>query len=322
MVSRSGHDRLGMTLIEMLIVISIIGMLISLILPAVQEARESARKLQCQNNLRQLNVAVHLHDQTVRHLPTDGWGWRWVGEESRGADADQPGGWIFNLLPYVEANNLHTMAAGGTDAERRARTAQLLAQPLPLFHCPSRRSAVPYPYTQTMFPLVNCDPVTRGAKTDYAVNAGDFIIATPSGPASSNPNVVAAYPWPNLDKMTGVGFVRSQITLGELTDGTSNVIMLGEKCLGRGLYSNGNSSGDDQSMYLGDDADIRRFTAFPPRLDTSYDEIQLFGSAHFNGCYVGLGDGSVRFINYNVNAELFRRLGNRHDGNVAILTIP
>ena len=64
---------------------------------------------------------------------------------------------------------------------------------------------------------------------------------------------------------------------------------------------------------------IHRFTAFPPRLDTSYVEIQLFGSVHFNGCCVGLGDGSVRFISYQVDKELFRRLGNRHDGNVANL---
>ena len=95
-----------------------------------------------------------------------------------------------------------------------------------------------------------------------------------------------------------------------------DVVMLGEKCLDRNRYLDGTSAGDDQSMFLGDDADIRRFTAFPPRYDTSYDEIQLFGSAHANGCYVGLGDGSVRFISYQINGELFRRLGNRHDGNV------
>jgi Protein of unknown function (DUF1559) len=133
---------------------------------------------------------------------------------------------------------------------------------------------------------------------------------------------VAAYVWPGLEKLTGVAFMRSQISLAELSDGTSNVIMLGEKCLDRNLYFSGTSLGDDQSMYMGDDADIRRFTAFPPRLDPSYDEIQLFGSAHFNGCYVGLGDGSVRFISYQVDAELFRRLGNRRDGGVTMLSIP
>ncbi|MGI8980908.1 MAG: DUF1559 domain-containing protein, partial [Pirellulaceae bacterium] len=224
---------------------------------------------------------------------------------------------VFNLLPYVEASNLHTMASGGTDSDRRARTAQLLTQPASLFNCPSRRSASVTPYTQVGFPLVNCDPVTQGAKTDYAVNAGDYIIPTPPGPASSDPAVVQAYPWPNLANMTGVSFVRSHIRLADLTDGTSNVILLGEKCLSRNHYSDGKSLGDDQSMYIGDDADIRRFAMFAPRPDPmNYDEIQLFGSAHDNGCYVALGDGAVRFVSYQVHGETFRRLGNRRDGQV------
>ena len=80
--------------------------------------------------------------------------------------------------------------------------------------------------------------------------------------------------------------------------------------------------GDDQSLFIGDDADIRRRTMFAPRRDPgNYDEIQLFGSAHDIGCNIAFADGSIRFISYQIDSEVFRHLGNRHDGNVAILPI-
>lgn len=286
---------------------AIIAIVVAMLLPAVQQSREAARKIRCSNNLRQVAIGFHYHQDAHRFLPSDGWGWTWAPETQRGAGRNQPGGWCYHVLPFLEQEALHARAAGDTDAQRRQQTAELLASPLPLFYCPSRRSPALYPYTLAAFPLVNSDPVTMAAKTDYAVNAGDRILHTPPGPPSADPSVVAGYAWPPLEPMTGVSFVRSEITLADLHDGASNVIMLGEKCVNRLHYQDGKS--------LGDDADIRRWTMFSPRRDpANYDEIQLFGSAHDEGCYFAFGDCSVRWIRYAIDQASFRHLGNRYDG--------
>ena len=91
-------------MVELLVVITIIGILIALLLPAVQSAREAARIMQCQNNLKQLSLGCLHCEHLNGYYPTGGWGSIWVGDPDRGQGKRQPGGWLFCILPYIEQN--------------------------------------------------------------------------------------------------------------------------------------------------------------------------------------------------------------------------
>ena len=146
---RLGHEQGGFTLVELLVVIAIIGILIALLLPAVQSARESARRMQCQNHLKQLALAMHGHHELHGFLASGGWGWLWTGDPDRGVGKNQPAGWNYDLLPFLEEQAVYDL---GTDGQPDRVTVEQLEgalrrdeTPIPLFACPSRRAATLYP---------------------------------------------------------------------------------------------------------------------------------------------------------------------------------
>jgi prepilin-type N-terminal cleavage/methylation domain len=112
------------TLVELLVVIAIIGILVALLLPAVQQSREAARAAQCKNNLKQLGLGSLNHLRTYEFFPSGGWGWHWVGEPERPSGKTQPGGWTFNMLAFVEQQNLRDMGLNAPDAA--TRTAEII----------------------------------------------------------------------------------------------------------------------------------------------------------------------------------------------------
>ena len=135
----------GFTLVELLVVIAIIATLVSLLLPAVQSAREAGRRAMCMNNVKQLALGCLNHHEAHGFMPSGGWGRHWVCDPDRGFGKRQPGGWAYHVLPFIEAGDLHGMGAGADDRTKRKLNRQRIMTPQPIFHCPSRREARLYP---------------------------------------------------------------------------------------------------------------------------------------------------------------------------------
>ena len=309
------RSRAGFTLVELLVVITIIGILIALLLPAVQAAREAARRAQCSNHLKQMGLAWHNHENAHGYFPGGGWGATWVGDPDRGAGKRQPGGWIFQQLPYLEQTSLHQLGAGRPDTEKRQFAAQVIATPLSFMNCPTRRKAITYPMNPTHR---NADYTDVAARTDYAASAGDADWSEPYTWEASSlaegdaPNAQ----WAQLPQYTGVCFERSEVTVADVKDGTSNTYMVGEKYLNPDHYATGTDPSDDWSMYSGHQDDNHRVTHYnarPKRDRIGLSDRISFGSAHSAGFQVALCDGSVRMISFSVEQEVHRRLGNMKD---------
>lgn len=328
-MKRAAVVRVGLTLIELLIVIAIVALLFQLILPGLQSSREAARMLSCNNNLRQIGLAAQIHHDTHGHFPSGGWITQWVGDPLRGFGRDQPGGWIYNVLPYVDAAAIHRLPDDG-DPERI--TAQQLAAatgmcqlPLPVMQCPSRRPVRAYPYvlTDPIWDPINANKAEKVARSDYAANGGDnldegFSFFTVSGDMDSKyyPSIDKGTTWESTEKMTGVCFVRSNIAASRVVDGLTNTYLVGEKYLNAAHYDDGGDAGDNHSMYQGYDRDIIRWAnrELAPLLDTESREIsENFGSVHPGTFNVVLCDGSVHAISYEVDSEIHRAFANRRD---------
>jgi len=285
MSRRSKH---GFTLIEMLVVIVIIGMLIAILLPAVQRAQERARILQCSNNISNLVKAAIQHEQANGHFPAGGWGANWVGDADRGFNRKQPGGPFFCLLPFMEQVPLFEMGQRLQDQEGKLPSevnqykiphhTNRMQKVLQVLHCPSRRRVRLYPctYPKEVKPVnFSTSGLDSCARTDYAGNGGgiytDCSLAGwgPYGPDSQpEGDDPATNQWPlfeqNFRKIAygaanGVFFPGSEVTAVEITDGTSSTYLFGEKAIYAGSYTTGTDPGDNGTFTMGADDDVIRW---------------------------------------------------------------
>ncbi len=161
------------TLVELLVVIAIIGILVALLLPAVQAAREAARRASCTNRLKQVALAWHLHSDSHGFLPSGGWGYNYMADADRGSGEKQPGSWAYSCLPYLEEQAIHDIGKGITDLNlEKAPNAVLASTPVGTFYCPSRRAAAATPCLYTGAQAYNADHSDIQARTDYAANVG------------------------------------------------------------------------------------------------------------------------------------------------------
>lgn len=342
----------GFTLVELLVVIAIIGVLVALLLPAVQAAREAARRTQCSNQLRQLGLAFQNHHDSHQHLPTGGWWYSWLGYPEYGFGKEQPGGWLYNILPFIEQANLHDLGRGSTGVAREQATKRRVETPFEGMNCPSRRSTNVYQFQSLGQTFNYAASFEVCSKTDYAACAGDMLTSEASGYNVSLQDYTAALTqmdWDGTDGTglgadwrtayfyryggdpgrglgTGVVFARSEINFRQVEDGTSNTYMVGEKYMSTDHYDDGLDWADNEPAFAGNNDDTLRSTSPIGRLNV---ELRLgpdapgnsrgrgewmFGSAHASGFNMAMCDSSVRFVNFEVDPEIHRARGHRNDG--------
>jgi prepilin-type N-terminal cleavage/methylation domain-containing protein len=321
--------RRGFTLVELLIVIAIIAMLVGLLLPAVQSARESARRTQCGNNIKQLALGAQQHVQSQGFFPSGGWGYDWTGDADRGFGKAQPGGWAYAVLPFSEQMGVFQMGAGlsatakSTANKTRAETA------VPTFYCPSRRSPKTYPRASTSNAIINADTPTVFGKTDYVINGGTVRGSLTAGISSA---CLTNYPncqtgcagatssdwYCDLSSYNGVNSHRSEITPASVTDGLSQTLLIGEKYLNPNSYETGAEAADNGDTWQGYDWDVVRWTSVAPRADVpGTSSSDAFGGAHALAFMTAACDGSVRAVAYTISPSVWASLGHRKDGAVA-----
>jgi prepilin-type N-terminal cleavage/methylation domain-containing protein/prepilin-type processing-associated H-X9-DG protein len=286
--------RRAFTLVELLVVIAIIGILIALLLPAIQAAREAGRRAQCKNHLHQIAIACINFESSQKAFPAGGWGFLWMGDPDRGVGRGQPGGWIFQVTSYLEEQNVFQIGKGLSATDKKTELKKQMGAVIPVFNCPSRRSAVALtgmapdgsgkstdgngesPY--------NVDVPELNAKTDYAINGGHGEISTGRGPGSSclavYPNWGTGTPQPGpgcqfvnpdaiMARFSGISADHTGAKVRQITDGLSKTILVGEKSVQPRFYQTGygdlpdfkHDDGDNNSMYQGFDWDVMRFAS-------------------------------------------------------------
>ncbi len=303
--------RSGFTLIELLVVIAIIAILIALLLPAVQQAREAARRTQCKNNLKQIGLALHSYHDSFRCFP-------YAQESSaKGFSA------VSQILPYLDQAPLYNLINFSVPQNDPANTPARMTE-LTVFRCPSDG-----PNTLS----------AQGGGINYMANKGTGVIwQDPTGPNTGFP------------PQTGVLFYQSRIRIGDITDGTSNTAAFSERLLTDGnnglvsprsdvFFSPAAPTTPDEAVSMCAAVDITNLAnQFPLfmgapwihgqhtylHIDTPNTRSCGFftvlranmppSSQHIGGVHLLLCDGSVRFVSENIDRPLWRAVGSRAGG--------
>ncbi|QDU63823.1 Type II secretion system protein G precursor [Planctomycetes bacterium Pan216] len=311
------RHRRGFTLVELLVVIAIIGILVSLLLPAVQQARESARRSQCANNLKQIGLALHSYHEAHGGFPpmliyqTDTAQCTYTGGNVAGECNDPSWGWASLILPQLDLSGLYERLGPGAipldDAATTPELLELMQERIAVFRCPTDSAA-------------------------DAISSGRFI----PDMGGSSPKVARAnYIGVNGDggyyslalRQAGNGIFGSRnisTNLSKISDGASKTLMVGERAsrmpgetsdryshwVGASMGNRDNSGGSGVREVAGS-------TGYPMNFpDTDWRFRHWFSSLHPGGAHFTMGDGSVRFLNETIDLDLYKNLSIVDDGSI------
>jgi hypothetical protein len=293
-------------------------------LPAIQSARESGRRTQCKNNLRNIVQAANNHLTAQTFFPSGGWGYIWSGDPDRGYGMTQPGSWLFSILPYIEEQELHDRGKGMPDTQRKAMGTQRVETPVAAFKCPTRYRPEQVPYSiPSRYEFRNVSPrPTVFAHSDYAGNGGD-VYGISGGPGSdinttlkkTNPKFASSF-GAGVDS-NGAISVASEWRTSHIRDGLSKTYFAGERYLYFSDFVTGSPS-DDSGWTTGYDHDTIRWTSTAP----NYDDVSIavttanpnFGSSHTGTFNMAMCDSAVIAVPYEIDLQVHQQLGNRKDG--------
>jgi len=300
----------GFTLVELLVVIAIIGILVGLLLPAVQAAREAARRMQCSNNLKQQGLALHNYESTFKTLPPCG------------IDSNEMS-WAVFLLPFLEQTalfNRFDFSQGAWNAKNRIGVVQNVV--IPGYQCPSAGA-------DTQFSVFNT--TAAGNLNESTVRTLHYhAVLGPYGPNPSNNNQPYASLgntaansfgptctqgiFGNITQVTTTKFISNKNPMSNVTDGLSNTLMLGEfawknyqfwRPFTRGWYSDTRGT----LMYSSKNVTYPINSGFSLLWNDA-----SFGSEHTGGAQFARGDGSVQFIAQSIDMSVYRAAASRNGG--------
>lgn len=333
----ASHSKRAFTLVELLVVIAIIGVLVALLLPAIQAARESARRTQCINHLKQIGLAIQNHHDTYKRIPNSRRKFDYIT-------------WAAELWPFLEAGNIATVwnrtqtYYGQTE---QARTAQV-----PIYFCPSRRAPSQLSVTGDNNEGNANGSNVPGALGDYACNTGDTSpdasdndntferqdksLKEPTGPFrfsghggddDGNANVS-----PGIDDLSTIP-LRYKVTFAQIEDGLSNTVFVGEKHVptdGPNGSWFGHIAAKDNSIYNPDFwSTVGRKGGHLAPIASPSDGSEggqalsewnkNFGSWHPGVCHFVFGDGSVHPVNVDIDVFMLGQICNKSDGKIVDL---
>lgn len=296
------RSKSGFTLVELLVVIAIIGVLIALILPAVQYAREAARRTHCQNNLKQLGLGVHNFHDTRGFIPP-----------SRPRDRFLT--WPVLLMPYMEEQNLYYQY--DWQSNYYDQDPDVVKISMSEMICPSRRTVGEQSVSEPF-------RAQTGAVGDYAGNAGyNTFWALDYGQANGVFNTGYAEDNP-IDANGKLTAIRGRYTFADVKDGLSNVFFIGEKAVDRRHMGRPGGWGDACTYNGEEPATAMRIGGFGLGIAPNGDigapgpgTIPVFGSEHATVCNFLLGDGSVQTISNAIEEDALAKWCNRRDGRNA-----
>lgn len=291
----------GFTLIELLVVIAIIAILVSLLLPAVQQAREAARRTQCKNNLKQIGLALHNYHDIHRTFPS---GWIAVdGGQQNAHDGLNGAGWATMILPQIEQGNLYDLFDPNlpiTDPGNIVFSTTVI----PAFQCPSDPKPETWQITEegttdvlATLPTANYVGVFGTEELDGCENAAGTAPVSSAGQCLGN----------------GFFFHNSSVKLRDVTDGTTNTFMIGERRTDENLgwftsWPGMVAEGEEAFQRILGSADH-----VPNSPAAHFDDMS---SNHVGGAQFCLGDGSVRFVSENIDEGTYKSLATVRGGEV------
>jgi len=319
----SKRSKNGFTLVELLVVIAIIGLLVALLLPAVQQAREAARRVTCINHLKQIGLAIHNYHGARRFLPP--------------SRLNRSGGvaWTVQIMPYIE----DTVLYGQWDLNRwyydQGESVEegdaLRATAVTIFFCPSRRTATTAPGLSTR----GDKPDIRfsGSRNHYPGALGDYACCVGTsvkddwdlaGPGGNGALIVADWEFERpLRSPRIIETWQSQTKFTKIKDGLTHTIFVGEKhvlpgTFGKNTPANVIAQTGDGSIYNGDHPWVisRSAGVDNPLADRHSPFDSQFGSWHSATCQFAMGDGSVQSFSTSIDTSVLGRLAHRSDGQI------